>query len=122
MTTTCPHSKRSTTLLTDLQARYATAGLQVIGVACDTEEDAKKPAINQRQRMEAAASYVRDNNLNYQIYVEPGEVAGGVRNRFKVEYYPTVVLLDGSGSVLWKGHPDKFPKELEAAIKQAVGK
>ncbi len=107
-------------MLTDLQARYATAGLQVIAVACD-ETDPKNPPINQKQRMDAAGKYMRDNTLNYQIFVEPGEVSGGVRERYNVTQYPTAVLLNGSGAILWQGHPNK-KVELEAAIKQALGK
>jgi thiol-disulfide isomerase/thioredoxin len=122
MTTTCPHSKRSIPVLAEFQARYATAGLQVIAVACDTEEDPKKTPINQKQRMEAAANYIRDNSLNYQVFVEPGAEAGGVRNRYNVTHYPTAVLLDGTGAVLWQGHPTQKAAELEAAIKKALGK
>jgi thiol-disulfide isomerase/thioredoxin len=120
MTTYCKPSKDTIPVLTDLQARYATAGLQVIAVACD-ETNPEKPPINQKQRMEAAARYIRENTLNYQIFVEPGVVSGGVRERYNVTHYPTAVLLNGSGAILWQGHPNK-QAELEAAIKQALGK
>jgi thiol-disulfide isomerase/thioredoxin len=119
MTTYCKPSKDSIPVLTDLQARYATLGLQVIAVACD-ETEPQKPPINQKQRMEAAARYMRENTLNYQVFVEPGEVSGGVRERYNVTHYPTAVLLSGSGAILWQGHPNKRA-ELEAAVKKALG-
>jgi thiol-disulfide isomerase/thioredoxin len=113
MTTTCPNSKNVLPVLADFQSRYGGSGLQVIAVACDN--------LNQKQRVAAAARYARDNNLNYSIAVEPGDDAGAVRNRYNVVGYPTAVLLDGSGAVLWQGHPNKRA-ELEAAIKRSLGK
>jgi thiol-disulfide isomerase/thioredoxin len=103
-------------ILTDLQARYASDGLQVIAVACDEWLD-------QKHRAEAAARYVRDNNLNYPVFVEPGDVPGGVRDRYNVQGYPTAVLLDAAGKVLWQGHPNLGRgSELEAAVKRALAK
>jgi hypothetical protein len=91
--------------------------LQVVGVLCDD--------VPQKQRVALAARYQRENNLNYMVYAEPGESPGAVRDRLRVESYPTVILLDASGNVLWEGHPT-YPTSnrtsLEAAIKRAVGK
>jgi hypothetical protein len=102
-----------TGVLADLQSRYGSAGLQVVAVACDD--------LPQKQRAAAAAKYARDFNLNYAILVEPGEDAGGVRDRYDVQGYPTAVLLDANGAVLWKGHPAKRA-ELENAVRRALGK
>jgi thiol-disulfide isomerase/thioredoxin len=113
MTTTCPYSRGVVPVLTDFQSRYGSVGLQVIAVACDN--------LPQKQRLEASAKYARDNNLNYAIFVEPGDEAGGVRNRYNVKGYPAVVLLDATGAVLWQGHPNQRA-ELETAIKRALGK
>ena len=118
MTTTCPYSRSAIRVISDLQSQYGNAGLQVIAVACDE--------LPQKQRVAAAGKYARDNNLNYSLYVEPGDSAGAVRNRYNVKAYPTAVLLDARGTVLWQGHPNKRAEnnrtELEAAIKQALGK
>ena len=65
--------------------------------------------------------YARDNNTNYAVYVEPGPQPGAVRDRFNVEGYPTAVLLDSVGSVIWKGHPAKRG-EIDAAVRRAVGR
>jgi len=113
MTTTCKWSKGVIPVIADFQSRYGSAGLQVIAVSCDD--------LPQKQRAEASGKYARDNNLNYAIFVEPGDQAGAVRNRYNVKDYPTVVLLDGTRVVLWQGHLDKRA-ELETAIKRALGK
>lgn len=113
MSTSCVHCKRTIPILADLQSRYSSSGLQLIGVLCDD--------VPQRQRAALAAKYQRDNGLNYAVYVEAGSEPGGVRNRFNVESYPTVVLLNGDGNVLWQGHPAKRT-ELEAAIKRHLGR
>ena len=72
-----------------------------------------------------AAKYQRDNNLNYMLYVEPGAEPGAVRDRLNVSSYPTAVLLDASGRVLWRGQPAQPAANrdaLEAAIRQALGR
>jgi len=112
ITTTCGPCKQAIPVLKDLQSKYGADGLQVIAVACDD--------LPQSQRAAAAAKYARDFNLNYSLFVEPG-AAGTVRDRFDVEAYPTAFLLDGNGSVLWRGHPAKRA-EIENAVKQALGR
>jgi thiol-disulfide isomerase/thioredoxin len=113
MTTNCVHCKRTIPTLTELQSRYASSGLELIGVLCDD--------VPQRQRAALAAKYQRDHNLNYAVYVEQGPESGTVRDKFQVEAYPAVVLLSGDGSVLWQGHPAK-KAELEAAIRRNLGR
>ncbi len=112
VTSTCAPCKQVIPVMKDLQSRYGASGLQVAAVLCDE--------LPQKARAEAAAKYGRDHNLNYALYVEPG-AAGTVRDRFDVEKYPTAVLLNASGKVLWRGHPGERAK-LEAAIKQGLGK
>ncbi|MBN9518726.1 redoxin domain-containing protein [bacterium] len=109
MTTTCAPCKRAIPTLMELQSRYAGEGLELIGVVCDD--------VSPRERTALAARYQRENNLNYVLYTEPGELPGAVRDRFGVNAYPTVVLLGPDGSVLYKGHPGQRT-ELEAAIQR----
>lgn len=111
VTTACPNCKPCVPVLKNLQSRYAADGLQVVAVLCDE--------VPQHQRTVAAAKYARDNNTNYAVYVEPGPQTGTVRDHFGVEGYPTAILLDPSGAVLWKGHPAKRA-EIEAAVRRAV--
>ena len=113
MSTNCRHCKEAIPVLAGLQSRYASDGLELIGVLCDD--------VPQRERAALAARYQRDNNLNYAVYVEPGAESGAVRDKFSVESYPTVVLLNGEGTVVWQGHPAK-KAELEAAIRRHLGR
>lgn len=113
MTTTCVPCKRAIPHLTELQSRYGAAGLEVVAVVCDDGPVA--------DRIARARKYHQDHNLNYSVYVEPGRVPGQVRDRYGVEGYPTVVLLDASGSVVWKGHPENTA-ELDAAIRPRLGR
>jgi thiol-disulfide isomerase/thioredoxin len=112
MTSTCVPCKKAIPILKDLQSRYGASGLQLAGVMCDD--------LPQKDRVVTAAKYRDNYQLNYAVYVEPG-TAGSVRDRFGVESYPTAILLDSTGRVLWKGHPGKRA-ELEAAIKRNLGK
>ena len=113
MTTNCTYCVKAIPDLVSLQARYESSGLQLIGVLCDD--------LPRRERAAQAAKYQRDHNLNYAVYVEPGAEAGAIRTHFGIQAYPTVVLLDGRGAVIWQGHPGK-KAELESAIRRRLGK
>ena len=113
MTTNCIPCKRAVPILVDLQSRYAANGLQLVGVVCD---DAP-----QRERAAMAMQYQRDHNLNYALYVEPGPEPGAIRDRFEVESYPTLILLNGEGRIIWKGHPAE-KGALETTIRRELGK
>lgn len=112
ISSTCVPCKQAIPVMKDLQSRYGASGLQVAAVVCDD--------LPQKERAELALKYGRDQHLNYALYVEPG-AAGSVRDRFDVENYPTAVLLNSAGKVLWKGHPGR-KAELESAVKQNLGK
>lgn len=113
MTTSCLPCKRSIPTLIAIQSRYGAYGLQVIAVACD-----EKPLA---ERMALANKYAREWNLNYALYVEPGQEPGSVRDRFRVDRYPTAILLDASGHEIWRGHPNDAAR-LEAAIRQHLSR
>jgi hypothetical protein len=110
MTTNCVWCNKSIGILANLQSRYASQGLQLIGVLCDD--------LPRHDRAALAAKYQRDHGLNFAVYVEPGP-AGSVRDHFNVEAYPTVVLLNAEGTVVWRGHPGDSVK-LEAAIRRQL--
>jgi thiol-disulfide isomerase/thioredoxin len=114
VTTSCPHCKPAVAVLKDAQSKYGAAGFQVVAVLCDE--------LPRKRRAEAAGKYAGDNKVNYAVFVESGATPGDVRDRFGVEGYPTAVLLDANGTVLWKGHPVAKQAEMDAAIKKALGK
>lgn len=113
MTTSCVPCQRAIPILVDLQGRYGAHGLQLVGVVCDDTP--------QQERVAQASKYQRDHNLNYALYVEPGPEPGSVRDRFEIQSYPTVLLLDAVGNVVWRGHPSNRAA-LESAIKRHLEK
>jgi thiol-disulfide isomerase/thioredoxin len=109
MTTTCGPCRKAVPTLARLQREYGRSGLEVVGVVCDPE-----PA---DRRRELAAAYQDEHRLPYGLCVEPG-AAGALQDRYKVDRYPTLVLLDARGRTLWRGHPSAV-RELEQAIRAA---
>jgi thiol-disulfide isomerase/thioredoxin len=111
MTTSCLPCQKSEPTLRALQARHALHGFEVVGVACD---EARLP-----QRRAVAAAYQKAHDLNYLLYVEPGDEPGTLMKRFGVQSFPTLVLIDETGRTLWKGHP-RDAAELERIIKARI--
>lgn len=111
MTTTCVPCKKAIPAVRDLQARFGLKGFEVVGVCCDETDQAS--------RGEAASRYQRDEGLNYLLYIEPGDRPGALGRRFGVRAYPTLVLVDAAGAVVWQGHPNEIV-ELERAIRDRL--
>ena len=108
MTTTCLPCKKSVPTLKQLQTRYGASGLEVIGVVCD---DTDTP-----QRRAFASRYAESYDLNYMLYVEPSPKPGRVMDQFDVQFFPTFLLIDGTGKVRWKGD-SKDLGQLDATIR-----
>ena len=107
MTTSCLPCVKVIPVLTALQEKYAARGLDVIGITCDDE------ALKTRQVY--AEKYRAKHDLNYAIYAEPGQRPGQLMKRFGIDRFPTAVLLDTRGAVLWQGNPSKV-QDLVTAI------
>lgn len=114
MTTTCGPCKRAVPALMDVQTRYGPRGLEVVGVLCD---DAPRAT-----RLARAAEYKQAHGLNYVLYTEPGPKPGTLLERYDVTSFPTVVLVNGEGDLLWKGHPTREAAALERVIAKAQGR
>jgi len=98
----------------ELQRKYGARGLEVVGVACDDE--------SLQTRISVAEKYRMDHELNYGMYTETTRKPGELMKKFGVDRYPTVVLLDATGAVLWQGHPnkkDQLVSVIEAALRDA---
>lgn len=108
MTTTCLPCKKAVPTLKEFQSRYSARGLEVIGVVCDETDTPQRRAF--------ATRYSEQYQLNYLLYVEPGPRPGQVMERFGVEYFPTLVLIDGTGAVRWKGDSRDLGK-LDSVIR-----
>jgi thiol-disulfide isomerase/thioredoxin len=111
MTTTCVPCMRATPKLVEFQKQFGGKGVEVVAVACDS--------MSPGDRRAAAQDYAKKHGVkNYLIYTEPGMAPGMVQKQFRVEAYPTLVLLDAWGTVLWTGHPN----DLNEAAKVLSGR
>jgi hypothetical protein len=79
--------------LVDLQRRYGPRGLQVIGIAYEDGSPAE-----QQQRV----NFVRQRlGLNYRVLLGQGDHCP-VKNALAVHSFPTLILLDEQGNILWR--------------------
>jgi thiol-disulfide isomerase/thioredoxin len=105
MTTTCLPCKRAIPSLMSFHEKYG-KNVEVVAVVCDSGSDSR--------RVDSAAAYRREQHLPYAVNSENSR--SPVQDAFNIEAYPTLVLLDGTGRRLWKGHP-KDIAEAERIIR-----
>jgi thiol-disulfide isomerase/thioredoxin len=114
--TSCGPCMRAVPSLKRLQADYGASGLELVGLAC--EPDA--PFTTRAREVELVS---RKKEMNYRVYLEREGHVGDVQRLFNVGYYPTLVLLDRSGTILWRGGAtDTDLARLEGTIKQYLTK
>jgi thiol-disulfide isomerase/thioredoxin len=98
-----------------LQERYRDAGLEVVGI---TYEGYGKLQ-DQKRRIDDVCQNAR---VNYQILV--GNPNCPVKTKFGVRAFPTLVLLDANGWVVWRHEGALEPaelKDLEIRIQSRLG-
>ena len=115
--TWCKYCVQGIPHMTTLQSWYGNYGLQVVGIAY--ENDGQSFAEQVR-----AINYVRRiKPINYQLLVGAGSHCP-VRTQFQVRDFPTVVLLDDSGRIIWRAVgllSSRQLEDLEIIIKQRLG-
>jgi thiol-disulfide isomerase/thioredoxin len=93
--TTCTHCVMAIHRLADLQRVYGPYGLKVVGIAYET---------GKIQEQQAKVLKARNHySINYKTLLSGGgfeycEVA----KQFQIKQFPTLVLIDASGKILWK--------------------
>jgi thiol-disulfide isomerase/thioredoxin len=97
--------------------RYGPRGLQVVGIAY---EDGSPAA--QAEKVERVRQRLR---IKYELLLGGGD--GGpcpLSQQFAVHVYPTLVLLDDTGRVLWRseGLERAQLSELETILRQRLGR
>ncbi len=80
--------------LRDLQARFGYAGLEVIGIANENSGSLQ-------QKKNRIARVCHNRQTNYRLLMGTG-ANDPVLNQFGVRVYPTMVLLDERGTILWR--------------------
>jgi thiol-disulfide isomerase/thioredoxin len=110
--TWCGPCLRAVPEVSRLSSTYGGSGLEVIGVACERGA----PADNVRR--------VRDTRqrlgINYRLVLNNSSGGAPVEQQFHVTALPTLVLLDGDGTIVWRGTPDQM-RELEGMIRRRLG-
>ena len=107
--TDCPPCRTALTYLNAWQAKYGEAGLQVVGVLCE--------AGTLEQRRERLKKLQERHPFDYPVLLsEPGDCP--VRLQLNVRRYPTLILLDDTGRIVWskEGFDFQMAKDLETMI------
>ena len=107
----CGPCRRCVPKLNALHQRFGVQGLQVIGVACESGSQADAIVRAEETRRELA--------IDYAVLASPLDEPSAVRDRFGVHRYPTLVLLDRRGRILFRGTgggAETFAR-LESAIR-----
>jgi thiol-disulfide isomerase/thioredoxin len=97
-----PHLKR-------LQSDYGSYGLEVIGIACERTPEP--------QRTRKVRDVVDRQQINYRVVLGESYEECPVQQKFRITQYPTLILLDASGNILWRGDAGGL-NQLERTIQQ----
>ncbi len=112
--TWCVHCLHSVPHLNILQHTYGPAGLEVIGIAYEegTPMEQVQKVNRVRQRLQ----------MNYRVLLGSDRAQCPVRTQFGVINWPTLVLLDESGRIVWRSEGLDSPqiKELDSIIRQRL--
>jgi peroxiredoxin len=103
--TWCPPCKQEIPWFVDIQKRYGSQGLQVVGVSMD-DGDQKD-----------VAKFAAENSINYPVLLGKEKVAeqyGGI------DYLPTTFYIDRSGVVMDRVFGQPGREEIEQNVKRAI--
>jgi thiol-disulfide isomerase/thioredoxin len=108
--TWCGPCLRAVPEVSRLHTTYGNAGLEVVGIACErgSPTDNATRVRSTRQRL----------SIPYRLVL--AEASGTVEQQFHITALPTLVLVDGDGTILWRGTPDQM-RELEGNIRRRLG-
>ena len=91
----CPHCKRNIPKMERFLKRYASQGLEVVGIS------------RERKGFETdkIREYVEKHHLSFPTAVDE---VGKTSRSFSVTNIPRAVIVDSEGKVRWYGHPDRL--------------
>jgi thiol-disulfide isomerase/thioredoxin len=115
-TSHCPPCRDAVYTLKMLQEKYGPQGLQVVGIAYE-----EGTLLEQAQRVKTTAKLCE---INYQLLLGGGKECP-LRKSFQVERFPTLVLIDENGAVVWwhvGGLERPHIDDLQARIKSRLQK
>ncbi|MGC8644205.1 MAG: TlpA family protein disulfide reductase, partial [Isosphaeraceae bacterium] len=92
--TWCAPCRKSIPHLNEIQKTLGGKKMQVIGIACE------RSAANDRAAKVAQA--IRDLKIQYPVLITTMNGHCPVQEAFQIQFYPTMVLLDRQGHILWR--------------------
>jgi thiol-disulfide isomerase/thioredoxin len=113
--TWCTHCVNAVPHLKLFQEYYGNYGLQVVGIAY---EDGTLP-----EQMQKVNRVRQRLGINYPLLLGGDTYTCPVRTQFNVKAYPTLVLVDETGRIIWRGQglDKQHIAELDQLIRQRLG-
>jgi thiol-disulfide isomerase/thioredoxin len=110
--TWCGPCLRAIPDLVRLQSSYGPRGLEVVGIACEkgTPADAARRVQDIRRKIPG---------VNYRMLLSDDATRGAVQSQFRIDRFPTLILVDADGTVLWRGGPEDAP-HLEQILRRRL--
>lgn len=110
--TDCVPCLQSLPSLKELQAKYGSYGLEVVGIANETEGTPQEQAY---RVMNVCKRY----GINYRQLLSSGRDCP-VRKEFKISLVPTLFLLDEQGFIVWQTDHNASPAEQRADLERHI--
>jgi len=104
--TWCPPCRESIPVTRNLQKKYANKNFQIVGISSDDDEDVWK-------------TFIKAQQMTWSEYID---LSGKVQESFKIDSFPTYILLDKDGVIRYRqsGFGEGTQAELEEAIDKAL--
>jgi len=104
--TWCPPCRESVPILRNLNKKYSGKQFQLVGVSSDEDEDVWR-------------TYIEAQHMNWSEYID---LSGDVQVAFKIESFPTYIVLDKDGVVRYRqsGLGESTQGDIEDAINKAL--
>jgi thiol-disulfide isomerase/thioredoxin len=97
--------------LVELQRDYGPYGLEIVSIACET-------GTVQEQRNYVRAIRGR-YNINYRTLLSGGPACPVVA-QFQVDRFPTLVLIDADGTIIWRSPHDGMDEHAHYALRKMI--
>jgi thiol-disulfide isomerase/thioredoxin len=104
--TWCPACRESTPVMAELHQKYASAQFQMIGISGDSDQDAWQ-------------KYIREHSMNWSEFID---LDGQINGLFQIDAFPTFIVLDRDGNVLFRqaGLGEDTESQIAATIDAAL--
>jgi thiol-disulfide isomerase/thioredoxin len=92
--TWCAPCRKSVAHLVEIQQKLGGKKMQVIGIACEKSQPKEWSA--------KVAQAIQRLGINYPVLISTMDGTCPVQDAFQIQFYPTLVLLDRQGRILWR--------------------